>query len=246
MDSVSLHTMARRYLMSRIEKLPSRHGGTSAALTIQKAVDRLDRDDLPPPRTLAAALATAASAPLDRWPSHSGERDAISAERERFRESVRSWVDRDLVVEPLPYRRVFGEDEAASWARRIEERWGSRRPLWDPQIDGDVPEGLLVLQTPAMWDDGPGVEPMRRALRERSPHRVIEIREPGTAGSLIDADLVEPFYTGVEAVWTDETLDWVVYASHHWTVEVSGTLVPRLKALWPDLDDWLWVAPDWY
>ncbi|WP_143086856.1 hypothetical protein [Lentzea flaviverrucosa] len=125
MDSVSLHTMARRYLMSRIEKLPSGHGGTSAALTIQKAVDRLDRDDLPPPRTLAAALATAASAPLDRWPSDSGERDAISAERERFRESVRNWVDRDLVVEPLPYRRVFGEDEAASWARRIEERWAA-------------------------------------------------------------------------------------------------------------------------
>jgi hypothetical protein len=29
-------------------------------------------------------------------------------------------------------------------------------------------------------------------------------------------------------------------------VEVSGTLVPRLEALWPDLDDWRWVAQDWY
>ena len=94
MDSVSLHTMARRYLTSRIAKLPYEHGGAAAARTIQKAVERLDRDALPSPRTLAAALATAAAAPLDRWPSDSGERDAISADRERFREAVKSWVDR--------------------------------------------------------------------------------------------------------------------------------------------------------
>lgn len=165
MDSVSLHTMARRYLMSRIEKLPSGHGGTTAALTIQKAVDRLDRDDLPSPRTLAAALATAAAAPLDHWPSDSGGRDEISAERERFRESVRSWVDRDLVVEPLPYRRLFSEEEAASWARPIEERWGSKRPLWVPQIDGDVPEGLLMLQTPRCGTTAPASNRCARPCR---------------------------------------------------------------------------------
>ncbi|MEV6712501.1 hypothetical protein AB0M48_10700 [Lentzea sp. NPDC051208] len=118
-------------------------------------------------------------------------------------ESVRGWVDRDLAVEPLPYRRVLGEEEAASWARRLEERWGSRRPLWDPQIDGDVPEGLLVLQTPAM-----GRRPRRRAdaqgfAGERTPPRD---RDQGTR------------HLGL----------------------------PDLKALWPDLDDWRWTAPDWY
>ncbi|PWK84672.1 hypothetical protein C8D88_108288 [Lentzea atacamensis] len=60
----------------------------------------------------------------------------------------------------------------------------------------------------------------------------------------LDLDLFEPVYTGAEGVWTDDTLDWIAYASHESSVAFAGTLADRLRATWTDPDDWSWV-PWW-
>ncbi|WP_394621535.1 hypothetical protein JNUCC0626_21300 [Lentzea sp. JNUCC 0626] len=244
MKSTALHTMARHYLRSRRGKQPRTYGVVAAMLA---EVVRLDPDDLPAPRQLAAALATAAGVPCyESLRATGAEAEVIDEERRLFREAIRSWLHQDFAVEPLPYERLLGDEEAAVWNRRLHERWGHRVGLWMPTIDADAPAGMLRLATSAMQDDGPGAELLPEVLRGMGLSRVIEIREPGTTVSLIDVDLVEAFYTGVEAVWIDETLDWIIYTSHNWTVEISGTLADRLRAAWPDVDDWLWERPDWY
>lgn len=74
--------------------------------------------------------------------------------------------------------------------------------------------------------------------------RVVEIREHGEPGSLLDLDAFQPTYTGAEGIWTDETLDWIAYASHESSVAFGGTLAERLRTSWTDLAEWDWV-PWW-
>jgi hypothetical protein len=69
---------------------------------------------------------------------------------------------------------------------------------------------------------------------------VVELREYG-AHYLLDVDLFAPRYTGAEGVWTDETLDWLAYASHEGTVAFGGTLALALPRIWP-LDEWRWTG----
>lgn len=269
MDSTTLHTMARRYLMSRDEKLHAEYatlandgrnsfvlGYTKEARRIfprynvvaamLREVERLDPDDLPPSNQLASALATiAVTAQSDvTRPRGRTEAEAIGAERERFRESIKSWsTARNLVVEPLGYRRVLSDEESAHWRRELTRRWGLDGTMWHPLITADVPEDVLVVDASAMYD-GPGIQLVRESLAGMNRHRVIEIREPGDPDSRLDLDLFEPTYTGAEGVWTDETHDWIAYASHEHSVAFGGTLAERLRTSWPDLADWGWT-PWW-
>ncbi|KJK44471.1 hypothetical protein UK23_29240 [Lentzea aerocolonigenes] len=272
MESATLHTVARRYLMSRNDKLHAEYADVqkhtrrmtgapgnyadeekriypryNVVDAMLREVERLDPDDLPPPARLATALATAASTAQSVFTTNLGpiEAEATAAERELFRRAIKGWLAApDPQVEPLPYRRVLSDEEAEGWRRRLEQRWGFERNMteWHPII-GDVPEGVIALNSAAVWD-GPGTELVRAALRDMGLRRVIEIREHGDPGSLLDLDAFEPTYTGAEGIWTDETLEWVAYASHEASVAFAGTLADRLRSSWPDLDDWAW-APWW-
>lgn len=268
MEPVTLHTTARRYLMSRNGKLHAEFaalpndgrafifGDTREAkrifpryLVVEAMLDeveRLDPEQLPPVQQLAAALAAATSAQPEAMRSAGRtERKAMDAERQLFRESIKAWLTTtDLAVEPLGHRRVLSDEECIRWRRALEARWDLEGTWWHPVITDDVPDDVLVVHASAMWD-GPGVQLVREALATMNRKRVIEIREPGDTGSLLDLDLFEPTYTGDEGGWTDETLDWVAYASHEQWVAFGGTLAERLTTSWPDIDDWRYVAPDW-
>ncbi|MET9231812.1 hypothetical protein [Lentzea sp. NPDC003310] len=269
MEPITLHTMARRYLMSRNQRLHAEYaelpddgrrglGYTDEAkrifprynvvAAVLLEVERLDPDDLPPVDRLATALATAASSAWSVFTTDLGavEAEATAAERDLFRRAIRSWVAAgDLVVEPLPYRRVFGDEEVQDWRRRLEQRWGFARDqtLWHPLITETVPEDVLVVNADAMWDAG-GFERVHEALTAMGLRRVVEIREHGDASCLLDLDEFAPSYTGAEGIWTDDTLDWIAYASHESSVAFGGTLAERLRTSWPDLADWDWV-PIW-
>ncbi|WP_439655879.1 hypothetical protein ACSHWB_25945 [Lentzea sp. HUAS TT2] len=267
MESAALHTMARRYLMSRNGKLHAeyealphaarrRFGGYSeeekrifprynVVAAILREVERLDPDDLPPPARLATALAAATSAhSVFTTDLDSIEAEATAEERDLFRTSVKSWLAaKDLLVEPLPYRRVFSDEEVEQWRSRLADRWGTRRTMWHPLITQDVPRDVLVVDSAAMWD-GNGFELVREALQDMGLRRVVEIREHGDPGCLLDLDEFAPVYTGAEGIWTDDTLDWIAYASHESSVAFGGTLAERLRTSWPDVADWTWV-PLW-
>lgn len=268
-ESATLHTMARRYLMSRNGKLHAEHAAVVRASgraasghtdeekriypryhvvdAMLSEVERLDPGDLPPLDRLAAELATAATTAQSIFTANLGaiEAEVTGAERDLFRRSIKSWLTaKDLAVEPLPYRRVFGDEEAQAWRRRLEQRWGFERngTAWHPII-GDVPEDVIALHADAIWD-GRGIELVREALAGMGLRRVVEIREHGDPGSLLDLEAFTPTCTGAEGTWTDETLDWIAYASHESSVAFGGTLAERLRTSWTDLADWDWV-PWW-
>lgn len=269
MESATLHTLARRYLTSRNEELRADYatlpnegrafvvGHTAEAKRIYpryrvaeamlEEVERLDPDDLPPLQPLAGTLtaaATTAQSDFTRRASRA-EKKAINAERERFREAIETWLSQPgLVVEPLGYRRVLGDAESTRWRGELGRRWGMTGDWWHPLITGDAPDGVLVLRASAVWD-GPATKLVRAALENLGRRRVVELREPGDPDSLLDLELFEPAYTGAEGVWTDDTLDWIAYASHEHTVAFAGTLAERLKTTWPDIDDWRWRPADW-
>ncbi|GGN04500.1 hypothetical protein GCM10011609_49740 [Lentzea pudingi] len=264
MDSITLHTMARRYLMSRNEKLHAEYaelpndgrfllGYTKEAKQIYprynvvdamlSEVERLDPDDLPSPDVVADALSTAAATAQSAFTTRLSrtEKKATAEERELFGEAIQVWSnDEDLAVEPLPYWRVLRDEEAEGWHHRLAERWDAQGTTWHPMIGGDVPAGVLVVSAAAVTE-GPGTEKVRDALRDMGVHRVVELREHGDPGSLIGLDAFEPTYTGAEGIWTDETLDWVAYASHESSVAFGGTLAERLRTSWPDHADWGWA-----
>ncbi|GLY54536.1 hypothetical protein [Lentzea sp. NBRC 102530] len=264
MESTTLHTMARRYLMSRNEKLRAAgdelpndgrrfFGYTqeaqriypryNAVTAILREVERLDPDDLPPPDRLASALATA-SATRSVFRLTRVEAEADAEERALFRAAVRSWrAAEDLLVEPLPYRRLFSEEEHERWRDALARRWGLAGFLWHPLIAVDVPDDVLVVDASAL-EDGPGTGLVRAALAGLGLSRVVEVREPGDPGGRVDLATLEPSYTGAEGIWTDDTLDWILYASHENSVAFGGTLAERLRTSWPDLADWGW-APIW-
>ncbi|MFD4674961.1 hypothetical protein ACFWNN_34910 [Lentzea sp. NPDC058450] len=267
MESATLHTMARRYLMSRNGKLHAEYAalpddgrrgldhtdeakrifpGYDVVAAMLLEVERLDPDDLPPPDRLAAALSTAASTAQSVFTTglHPIEAEATAAERDLFRASIRSWLNaKDLTVEPLPYRRAFSDEEVERWRGRLAARWGTQVTMWHPLITEDVPEDVLVVSADAMWDAG-GFELVYDALVDMGLHRVVEIREHGDPGSLLDLDAVELAYTGAEGIWTDDSLDWIAYASHESSMAFGGTLAERLRTSWTDLSDWGWV-PIW-
>lgn len=268
MKSTSLHMMARRYLMGRNEKLRTEYAAIhkgfprtpgpftdeekrifprfDAVDAMLREVQRLDPEALPPPDQLAAALSLFAATAQSVFTVELDliEAEVAAAERELFRAAVEDWsAAPNLVVEPLPYRRVFSDEEAQGWRRRIEARWGFQKYMtsWHPFPDTEPPEGLLILDASAVRE-GPGTELVRAALRDMGLRRVVEILEHGGPGSLLDLDALELTYTNnSEGIWVDDTLDWIAHASYQNTVAFGGTLAARLRVSWPDVTDWTYV-----
>ncbi|WP_326568053.1 hypothetical protein VSH64_40645 [Amycolatopsis rhabdoformis] len=266
MESWELHSMARRYLMARYTELSERYaelpdqGRDGYSVEAQRTyprynvvaamlteVERLDPDDLPPVQPLAAALMHAAETARSVFtdpPTGPIEAEAMSAERQRFARAVTAWVaDADVTVEPLGYRRVLRPEEASGWRSRLASRWDVELSdvsslSWHPLSAGPVPDEVLVLREDSTWD-GPGVTLVRQALHHLGRRRVVELREHGPE-YLLDVDLLEPHYTGAEGLWTDETLDWLAYASHEGTLAFGGTLAAELRGSWPRLEEWRW------
>ncbi|MGW5052604.1 hypothetical protein [Actinokineospora sp. NPDC004072] len=263
MESWELHVVARRYLAARYDELVETYAGLpdqgrtagdysdeakriypryNAVAAMLEEVERLDPDDLPELDRLAADLAAAAfvaQSPFTKPPMEQVEAEVIEDERLRFRQLIPVWMaNPPPAVVPMKYRRVLRQEESADWRRRLEARWGLVDLCWHPQIEDSVPEDVLVLRGRSMWD-GPGVDRVREALRGMGRLRVVELREYG-ADRLLDVEGVEPRYTLAEGVWTDETLDWIAYASHEGTIAFGGTLAAVLPSAWPDIEGSRW------
>jgi hypothetical protein len=78
-------------------------------------------------------------------------------------------------------------------------------------------------------------------LHELGGRRVTELREDGL-DYLLDVENA-PRHTGVEGVWSDNTLSWIAYASHEGTVALGGRLAVSLNTTWADLYRRRW-SPD--
>jgi hypothetical protein len=205
-------------------------------------VERLDPDQLPDVRTLAAALDRAAwvgQSLLTDPPGGELQAEVMQDERRLFSEAVEAWMAiADLAVEPLGYRRVLTPEESSDWRMRLERRWGTQGTCWHPMLTGAAPADVLVLTAAAM-DSRTGIARVRKALQVMGRTRVTELREYG-ADYVLDLELFDPRYNFAEGLWTDDSLDWVVFASHEATVAFGGLIATVLPSVWKNLGDWRW------
>jgi len=264
-DASTLHRAARRHLIERYDelcrmyaKLPQRRGSDGYSLRARRTfpryklvqailveVERLDPDHLPDLQSLATALDRAADTAQSLSTEHSGgavELEVMANERALFEAAVRTWLSvPDLDVEPLGYRRVLDPAESSTWRTRLAERWGVRATSWHPMLAEPVSPDVLVL-TDAAMNSRQGITRVRDALRKLGCGRVVELREHG-ADYLLDLDLFVPTYNSAEGVWTDDSLDWIAFASHEGTLAFGGLMASTLPTVWKNLDDWRW--PGW-
>lgn len=185
---------------------------------------------------LAKAGADAQSI-FTRPPVGEVEQRAMDDERELFAEYVRGLSDEELArVEPLPFRRTLTEAESARLWTELKNRWGVEGywyPL-DRAPDAEPPPHAQAFNADPFFD-AELQQQLREALAELGVSRVWELRELDTdTNKEIDLALLEPLYTGAEGYWTDDSLDWLVYASHESSVTVAGEeLLPELQRRWP-------------
>jgi hypothetical protein len=131
-------------------------------------------------------------------------------------------------MQPLPYRRVLTDAEAANRRETLERTFGLAGKSWHPMITRDIPPGVLIVRQEAFWH-GPGVEHVQTALRKAGTRRVTELREWGAEYQL-DLAWFAPRYDGAEGVWSDDGLTWIAFASHEGTV-AFGRVPPTLRLL---------------
>lgn len=186
------------------------------------AVEELDPDDLPPLDELTELLT---------WVCAAGEtaftRNDSHAE--------------PPVTPPLPYRRTLSEAEARRWARGLERRWGVEGHEWYPLLVSPVPFDVTVLKGEGLTQ-AEGEAAIRSALDSIGVGRVIELRQfrDLSPDRVIARDWFIPACDGIETLWTDQSLDWIAYASHEDTVAFGGTIRTALECSWPDVDRWRW------
>jgi hypothetical protein len=206
---------------------------------LQEAVEvftPVDFGSLDKARELLAAAAT--SVEKARSPVLTGplEQRAMNEERELFADYVRQVSDGQLAsVEPLPFRRTLRSEESARLKAVLHQRWGIQG-YWYPvdrPLDGEPPppHALAFDAQPFFADDLQ--RRLRSALAGLSVSRLWELREPEASDHELDLELLEPVYTGAEGFWTDDSFDWLIYASHEQSVTIVGErLLPALQQEW--------------
>jgi hypothetical protein len=254
-DVEKLHDRARRYLVERLESLrspgPVEYRGQRAFVVEEmlREVERFvphDFDSLSEARELLVECARVAAATLGQ--SKIVREDVLAAEAAERELFVRFLSEVDvsgLQSEPMrPYRRTLSDGEQAAWMSKLADRWGVRTRLypWYPLIEGPIPADVVVV-TGDYWANAI-VDPGRASelLQGVSSGHIIELRTDMGVGYESDDTLVQLFYGWeLEGLFTDASLDWLIYASHEDTVALGGVhLVASLDRIAPD-----WRSNEW-
>ena len=218
---------------------------------VQAAVEAFTPADfasLDEARELLAAAGESAENVFTRPPNGEIERRAMDEERTLFADYMRGVSKDDLVeVAPLPFRRTLTSDESERLRNELKTRWGFD-DYWYPLDRPDTaepPENAVPFSADPFFSAEVQAR-LRDVLAGLGVSRLWELRELDTDSDCeLDLELFEPIYTGSEGTWTDNSLDWLVYASHEASVTVAGAqLLPAFQQAFPDWRDWIY-APDW-
>ncbi len=155
-------------------------------------------------------------------------------ELDRFVEYVRGLSSDDLgTIEALPFRRTLTDDQATALQSRIDRRW-KIEGQWYPHdrgVGAPAPSDTVAFSAEPFFTRELAAA-LQDVLRAHGVTRVFELRESPPHRE-IDLELLRPWYDFREGFWFDNSLNWLVYASHEGAVSVSGAyLLPELKARW--------------
>lgn len=188
--------------------------------------------------TLVIAAETAES--LFTRPDGPIESRAIEEERAKAVAHFRSLGEEDLrAIRPLPYRRTLGTSEAEDLRRRLAVAWEANDNYWYPLVRIERRD-VRAFHARAFLADGGGRH-LRLALRHHGLGNVFALREIDRSFE-VKGTTVEWIYDFEETFWTDDNLDWVVYASHDDSLAVGGWLLGDLQSSWPDCRRHAWLT----
>lgn len=158
-------------------------------------------------------------------------------EREKLCEFINNLNEIDLEkVKPLFYRKVLSEKESESLRKKLSERW-SVDGYWFP-LSVDKPENTEAFIADHFENDF-GFEKLRQIVSELKIKRVFEVNE-NNINYEIEISVFEPYYSGSEGFWFDESFDWLIYASHENSITFAGSILPKIKESWISWQNHLW------
>jgi hypothetical protein len=121
--------------------------------------------------------------------------------------------------------------------------WDVNQHYWYPLRQQDPPRNDIVAFYSPFFEEFVGDGGIKRILLQRNIESVIELREGGSCERLPTAD-VEIYYSGLEGYWTSQAYDWLIYASHEYSITVAGEwLLEELKAIWPTWSKCIYCSP---
>jgi hypothetical protein len=169
------------------------------------------------------------------------ERKAIDEERKALCKFIEQLTEQDLSsVEPLFYRRVLSKKESDSIWEKLSSRWQISKWYWFP-LAIEKPENVEGFQD-TYFEKEIGAEKLRAILQNHKVEKVYEIREYG-ADYELELSVFEPYYSGAEGFWCDETFDWIIYASHESSITIGGWLLPEIQNIWTNWEERIWTTP---
>jgi hypothetical protein len=167
------------------------------------------------------------------------ETAAVREEREVFARFIAEQSPASLAnVEPLFYRRVLSEPELKEIAGKVDARWNLDKGYWYPLIE-DRPACVEAFRD-SYFEEEVGFETLRGLLSRTQT--VWELREWG-ASYEIDVSVFEPTYNGAEGFWSDNSFNWIIYASHEGSITIGGWLLEEVKSNWPNWHERIWTWP---
>lgn len=166
---------------------------------------------------------------------------AINEERDALCKFIEQLNEEYLFsVEPLFYRRVLSKKECDSIWEKLSSRWQIDKWYWFP-LAIEKPDNVEGFQD-SYFEKEVGAEKLQAILRNQGVDKVYEIREYG-ANYELELSAFEPYYSGAEGFWCDETFDWIIYSSHESSITIGGWLLPEIKDIWSNWEKRIWTTP---
>ncbi len=144
-------------------------------------------------------------------------------------------------MEDLFYRYVLSEKETNSVWDKLGKNWKHiREGYWYPLTIWKE-DGIEAFQD-SYFEKEFGYEKLRTILSELGVTRLWELRE-GNINYEIELSILEPYYSGEEGYWCDESFEWVIYASHESSITFAGSILPKIKDNWENWEKRIWDSP---
>lgn len=220
-----------RYSDKQKEVFP-RYNVLNAIRIAIESIDPDSVDDFTATQTVLVSLGQSADDDFTVDPIDGIALNAQDDERNKYCEFVRS-LDMESVwhYEALPYQRVLHESESEAVWQALSQHWGIERGgYWYP-LEAAQSRDMSAFDADA-FHSGVPTHAFVRFLDKFVGSRVYELRESGP-DYLMDTDAVDPIYNGAEGYWTTADCQWVLYASHESSVTLAGSILDRIKTIWP-------------
>lgn len=192
-------------------------------------------------RKLSAVAANAQDMFTQPTSGDSIEEVVMKEERELLQQYIERTSEDNLTsVEPLFYRRVLSKAESESIWSKLESAWNIRGAHW--YRSADSAEGDVEVFDYSYFEQEIGVEQLRTLLQTSRINKVWELREYGPEYEM-ELSICEPSYNGADGYWCDESMSWIINASHEGSITIGGWLVNEVKKIWPNWKERTWVTP---